>query len=89
MAPNLNVNVAFRSTIVVMDSGQVLSGLVKRTEGAQLVLVDAQGNELLVPTNAVEETRKSLISPMPVNFGEVLENQDFQNLMSYLLSLRS
>jgi len=89
LAPNLNVDVAFRSTIVVLDSGQVLSGLVKHAAGKLLVLVDARGNEISVPTNAVEETRKSILSPMPVNFGDVLENQDFQNLISYLLSLRN
>ena len=44
--PNRNVDVAFRTTTIRTKDGQVLTGLVRREEGPQLVLADAQGKEL-------------------------------------------
>jgi putative heme-binding domain-containing protein len=88
LAPNRNVDVAFRSTNITTKDGKVLSGLIKRTEGAALVLVDGQGKEILLPTASIDERTKSTISPMPANFGETLSDQQLRNLLRYLLSLR-
>jgi len=88
LAPNRNVDVAFRSTTIVTVEGKVISGLVKRTEGEQLILVDNKGQELAVAKKQIDEQFPSAISPMPANFGESLTEQNFREIMAYLLTLR-
>jgi putative heme-binding domain-containing protein len=89
LAPNRNVDVAFRSSTIVTDQGKVLNGLIKRTEGARLILVDSKGEEISVATDSIDQNVLSNLSPMPANFGETLTEEQFRQLMAYLLSLRS
>jgi putative heme-binding domain-containing protein len=83
--PNRNVDQAFRSTTLTLKKGQVLSGLLLKEEGAVLVLADAQGKEVRVPKDEVEERAVSQVSPMPANFGDALPEPDFYHLLAYLL----
>lgn len=89
LAPNRNVDVAFRSSTIVTDQGRVLNGLVKRIEGARLVLVDSKGEEISVAANSIEQQLLSNLSPMPANFSESLTEEQFRQLLAYLLALRS
>lgn len=67
---NRNVDVAFRTSTLALDDGKVVSGLVRREEGAQLVLVDSQGKEFRVPKDAIEERAEVRLSLMPENLVE-------------------
>jgi putative heme-binding domain-containing protein len=87
--PNRNVDQAFRLTTLTLKKGQVISGLLLREEGAVLVLADAQGKEVRVPKDAVDERGTSQVSPMPGNFAEQVPEADFNNLLAYLLTLQS
>ena len=89
LAPNRNVDVAFRSSTIVTNQGKVLNGLVKQTEGARLILVDSKGEEISVATDSIDQRVLSNLSPMPANFGESLTEEQFRQLVAYLLSLRS
>lgn len=93
LAPNRNVDVAFRATTVVTLEGRVYSGLVRPTEtdqsqSRQLILIDSQGKEIVIPTDEIDEQVKSQLSPMPANFHEQLKPDEFRDLFAYLLSLR-
>lgn len=88
LAPNRNVDVAFRSTTVVTSAGKAFTGLIKSTEGAQLVLVDSNGKEISIAKDSVDQKVPSRLSPMPANLGETLTEQQFRDLLAYLLSLR-
>lgn len=89
LAPNRNVDVAFRSSTIVTDEGMVLNGLVKRTEGARLILVNSKGEEISVAKDSIDQQVLSNLSPMPANFGESLTAEQFRQLLAFLLSLRS
>lgn len=89
LAPNRNVDVAFRSSTIVTDQGKVLNGLIKRTEGARLIVVNSKGEEISVATDSIDQNVLSTLSPMPANFGETLSEDQFRQVMAYLLSLRS
>ena len=88
LAPNRNVDVAFQATTVVTSAGKVYSGLIKSMEGAQLILVDSNGKEISIPKNSVDQKVPTRLSPMPANVGEKLNEQQFRDLLAYLLSLR-
>ncbi|HEY7425330.1 MAG TPA: c-type cytochrome, partial [Gemmataceae bacterium] len=87
--PNRNVDQAFRLTTLNLKNGQVVSGLLLKEEGAVLVLADAQGKEVRVSKDAVDERSTSQVSPMPGNFVEQVPEADFNNLLAYLLTLQS
>lgn len=87
--PNRNVDAAFRSTTVVLTSGQVRTGLFRREPGATLVFADDKGKEFSIAKNDIEERVKSMLSPMPANFGEKLESTEFHHLLAYLLRQRT
>jgi putative heme-binding domain-containing protein len=86
--PNRNVDQAFRSTTLVLDNGQFVSGLVLREEGQVIIVADAQGKEQRVQKGAVAERIVSQLSPMPSNFAEMIGEADLNNLLAFLLAQR-
>jgi putative heme-binding domain-containing protein len=86
--PNRNVDQAFRSTTLALKNGQIVSGLVLREEGEVVVLADAQGKEVRITKNAIEERNVSSLSPMPANIVDQIPETDFYNLLAYLLAQR-
>ncbi len=84
--PNRNVDQAFRSTVLNLKDGKVVSGLLLKEEGEVYVMADAQGKEVRVPKKTVDEKLVSPTSPMPANFADQIPEADFNDLMAYLLS---
>jgi putative heme-binding domain-containing protein len=86
--PNRNVDVAFRTTTLRLTDGRIVSGLVRREEGTQLILADAQGKEFTVAKTEIDQQQKTELSLMPANVGEVLSTEEFFDLAAYLLGQR-
>jgi putative heme-binding domain-containing protein len=86
--PNRNVDVAFRTVTLALDDGTVVSGLFRREEGAVMVLVDNKGEEFRVPKDEVVEQSKTALSLMPGNVAELVNEDEFQALVAFLLSKR-
>jgi putative heme-binding domain-containing protein len=87
--PNRNVDQAFRQTTLTLKSGRIVTGLLLKQEGAVYVLADAQGKEVRVQKDSVQERSTSQVSPMPGNFAEQIPEGDFNLLLAYLLTLQS
>ncbi|QEH33774.1 Cytochrome c [Aquisphaera giovannonii] len=86
--PNRNVDQSFRVTNLALENGRVVSGLLLREEGEILILADAQGKEVRVPRSNVEERSTAQISPMPANMAEQIPEDDFRDLLDFLLRHR-
>lgn len=86
--PNRNVDVAFRTTTIVTADGRLHSGLVRREEGATLVLANAKGEEFSIPKDQIDQQHPSPLSLMPDNVAATLPEQQFHDLLAYLLSQR-
>jgi putative heme-binding domain-containing protein len=84
--PNRNVDPAFRTTTLLMNDGKVITGLMRRTEGATLVLADSKGQEFTIATAEIDQRTHSTLSLMPAKFGEVIVPEDFQALLVHLLT---
>jgi putative heme-binding domain-containing protein len=84
--PSRNVDVAFRTHILTLKDGDVVSGLPRREEGELLILADSTGKEISIPKKNIQAQRESETSLMPDNFADVVPVEDFNNLMAYLLS---
>lgn len=89
LAPNRNVDHAFRTSILVLADGQVVTGLVRREDGELTVLADTNGKEFTVPTASVEERVNQEVSLMPEGFAEAIPPADFSDLLAFLLTLRA
>ncbi len=87
--PNRNVDAAFRTSIITLNDGKNLSGLVLREEGEVLIMADDKGKEVRIPKKEIEEKRISPLSPMPANIAEAISEKDFYDLFSYLLTQRA
>ncbi len=84
--PNRNIDAAFRTSTLAMTSGQVLTGLKRRAEGATLVFANNEGKEFTVNSADIEEQRESPLSLMPANIAEQISAQDFAQLVRFLLT---
>ena len=84
--PNRNVDAAFRTTILRLKGGETVSGLLRREEGESIVLADSTGKESSVPAAKVQRRAESPLSLMPSNFGEILSQEEFNDLMKFLLA---
>lgn len=84
--PSRNVDQAFRTTQIVTTDGRILTGLALREEGEIVVLADAQGKELRVPKQEIDERVESQLSLMPSNVPDLVNETDFVHLVGYLLS---
>jgi len=88
LAPNRNVDVAFRTTTIVTNEGKAYSGLLKELEGNRVSIIDSQAKETILPTDAIEERRAATTSPMPSNVGEAFSESQLRDLVTYLLQQR-
>lgn len=84
--PNRNVDAAFRTTIIRQKSGDTVSGLLRREEGELIVLADSTGKEMTVEKSKVARRVQSSLSLMPGNFGETIQQDQFYDLLKFLLS---
>ena len=85
LAPNRNVDAAFRSTTIVTTEGLVLLGLARRTEGETFFFADRAGKEFSLTKSEIETQAVSPLSLMPANFGELLNPAETRDLMRFLL----
>ena len=81
-----NVDVAFRTTTLRTADGRVVSGLVRREEGQQLVLAGADGKEFTVAKSEIEDRKQSTVSMMPEGLFEKLSDEEIRDLIAYLAS---
>ena len=78
----------FRTTVVALKDGRVVSGMLLREEGKVLVVADSQGKETRIPADEVEERKVVQLSPMPGDLAQQIPEAEFYNLISYLMSRR-
>lgn len=88
LAPNRNIDVAFRSRTYALDDGKVYSGLFRREEGNLVVIANNKGEEITFAKDEIDVERVSPLSIMPENWGEAIPQDDFRQLLGYLLEQR-
>ncbi len=87
--PNRNVDATFHVSVLTLTDGRVVTGLVRREEGGNLILADSQGKEFPVLRADIDERSLTNTSLMPANVPELLKPDEFHDLIGYLLTLRA
>jgi putative heme-binding domain-containing protein len=82
--PDRNVDEAFRMTLLVLDGGETISGLVSDRNADSLLLTDQQGKQRRILISEIEQEKRSKLSLMPGNFEETMTSQDLASLIGYL-----
>lgn len=86
--PNRNVDRAFRQSVITLKDGQLVLGMVRREEGETVVVADIAGKETAVPKATIASRSESTTSLMPEAFGQLIQPDDLDLLIAYLLKQR-
>lgn len=84
VAPSAEVSTEFRLSVILMNDGRSLSGVVTRRTPVSFVLLNQEGQEL-IRLDEVDEIRELPQSLMPEGLLEALNDEDKVHLMSFLM----
>jgi putative heme-binding domain-containing protein len=89
LAPYRNVDGEFRTSIVSTHDGQVISGLIRSRKDGTLLLVNSEGKEVSLREDDIDQVDQIRTSIMPENFTQLIPDESLNDLIAYLLSLRT
>ena len=84
--PNAKVKEGFHTVVVATDDGKILSGIKARETDAQLFLKDADGKEIVVDKDAIEQEKQGT-SLMPAGLTSNITHQELLDLSAFLSAL--
>ena len=82
--PDRNVDEAFKMTMMVLDGGESVSGLVSDRTAESLLLTDQTGKQRRILLIDIEQEKPSKLSLMPGNFDELMTDAELASLIGYL-----
>ncbi len=88
LEPSRQIVEGYRSTIVALEDGRALTGLVKAETAGKLTLVDAEAREQTVAKSEIAGRKFADVSIMPEGLASRLSRPQFGDLIAYLQSLR-
>lgn len=84
--PNAKVKEGFHTVVVATDEGKILSGIKARETDTELFLKDAEGRELSIPKNSIEQQKQGA-SLMPAGLTSSITHQELLDLSAFLAAL--
>ncbi len=86
LQPSKAVKEGYHALTVATDDGRVLSGIRLRDNDKELLLRDAEGREVSIPSASIED-KKEAGSLMPAGLTETLTRAEFLDLVRFLTEL--
>lgn len=86
--PNRTISTAFRTYQITLKNNTQQMGLYKRTEGKMLYFADATGQEFAVSKEQISTSEVTPYTLMPDTFRHTLSENEYYNLLHYLLSIK-
>lgn len=87
--PDRNVDEAFKMTMMVLEGGESVSGLVSDRTAESLLLTDQTGKQRRILLSDIEREKPSKLSLMPGNFDELMTDAELASLIGYLRNTAS
>jgi putative membrane-bound dehydrogenase-like protein len=84
--PDRNIDPAFAMTMITTKKGNVISGIGAREEGDNIEVTDASGKLRIIGRKDVAQRSISGLSLMPSALSRAIPDQEFVDLMRYLLN---
>jgi putative heme-binding domain-containing protein len=88
LEPSRTIAPSFGTWLVLLQSGQVLSGIKVAESETMLTLADNQGQKQSLAKAAIEEQKTSLVSTMPEGLEKRITEEEFVDLIAFLASLK-
>ena len=86
--PSRNVDASFRATVVSLRDGRIVTGRVLENDGQTLMLIDFQGAEQRFTLADIADIQQMKMSSMPADISETMNENEFYDLLVYLLDQR-
>jgi putative heme-binding domain-containing protein len=86
--PSAAIGYNFRSTVVSLNDGRSITGLVVEDAPDRLVLKTAEGQRVTVRPSEVEERKQVEVSLMPEGLAQTMGENDLVDLLAFLQSLK-
>lgn len=84
--PSKDIDPSFRTMIVTRKDGEYERGLIVEQGAGELRLMDEEGREIAVPREEIAFMEPVWVSPMPSGFGSAFADEDFYDLIAFLLA---
>jgi len=88
LTPSAAIAVGYSTTVVETKSGDDYQGVLKQVTDSWIELMGADGKRVRIATAEIQEQRGSTISLMPEGLQAGLTEQEFTDLIEYLVSLK-
>jgi putative membrane-bound dehydrogenase-like protein len=88
LSPSSAIGYSFRSLVLALADGRVITGLLVEETTDQIVLKTAEGQRVAVPIRSIEERRTSDTSLMPEGLAQTMTDQEIVDLLAYLTTLK-
>jgi len=88
LSPSAAIGLGFRSVVVALADGRVITGLPVAETHDHLVLKTAEGQRVTVLTRSIEERRTSDVSLMPDGLAQTMTDSELVDLLAYLTTLK-
>ncbi|MEM9586761.1 MAG: PVC-type heme-binding CxxCH protein [Planctomycetota bacterium] len=84
LTPNQNVDEAFHMVSLLLDDGRVIVGSIQAEDSKVVRVADQLGKSTDIPIDTIEVRKPSRQSLMPSNFGDLLSDQDFADMIAFI-----
>jgi putative heme-binding domain-containing protein len=85
--PNAKIVEGFQTTSLLLDTGTVVTGILRHEDDEKAVLLNADGKEVEVELDAVEDRAQGL-SAMPEDLMKFMSHRDLRDVVEFLSSQR-
>jgi quinoprotein glucose dehydrogenase len=87
VAPNAKIREGFETAVLELDSGKVVTGVVRHEDEEHIEIVDAEAKKIVINAATIESRIKGK-SPMPENIMEQMNARELRDLVAYLSELK-
>ena len=84
LLPHRNVDIAFRTSTLLLDDGTLVAGLVRDSNSTEVRMAKNDGKEVTVSAGEIVSRQDSNRSLMPDNFGDLLSDEQLTDLLAFL-----
>jgi len=89
LLPSKSIAQGFKTNIFILDSGKSLTGFVTNEAATEITVRNADGQEIKLPVESIDERVEQQISVMPEGLAKKLTLGELAALIEYLESLES
>lgn len=88
LAPSAGISHNYENYVALLDSGQVISGVLVSETDDQMILRTAEAIDRQLAKDEIEEVKKSDKSIMPENLHHTTDQQGLIDIVEYLMTLK-